>query len=545
MLKQLRLTNIVLVETAAIPFSQSFNVLSGESGSGKSAIMNALNLIAGERCDSSSVRHGEEKGIVEAIFDVSSLPEVVSTLQEAGIDHEEGSELFIRREITAAGKSRAFINNQLAQLAILKQVSSLLFEIVGQHANQKLLSLDYHRQVLDLFGNLETDVKAFAKNWQEEMQSREKLDELVRSESSRIREVEIARAEIEELELANLQEGEEEEVFAEYTQLTNADELAQKTGEILNVLNGERIGVLTHLSRQKNGFEQLLKLVPSLSDAAASFENARLELQEVAYTLRNFEASIEHNPERAAQLNTRLELINRLKRKYGPHLDDVQKYYQQTREKLERLENADADIEQLQEKVKQLSEKTETLGKGLSTKRKAAAVKLEKAVLKHLRSLNMPKVEFFVEITAQKRNRHGDDKMEFYLTPNVGEHRVPLRECASGGELSRIMLAIQALLAGKEKIPTLIFDEIDANIGGETAVAVGEKLKEIAAQHQILCITHFPQVAKLAEHHLRIIKKEIKGRTVTFVDLLDHSAHLEELMRMLGGTSLESLKAKG
>lgn len=544
MLKQLRLTNIVLVETAAIPFSHSFNVLSGESGSGKSAIMNALNLIAGERCDPSSVRHGEEKGIVEAIFDVSSLPEVVSTLQEAGIDHEEGSELFIRREITAAGKSRAFINNQLAQLAILKQVSSLLFEIVGQHANQKLLSLDYHRQVLDLFGNLETDVKAFAKSWLEEMQSREKLDELVRSESSRIREVEIARAEIEELELANLQEGEEEEVFAEYTQLTNADELAQKTGEILNVLNGERIGVLTHLSRQKNGFEQLLKLVPSLSDAAASFENARLELQEVAYTLRNFEASIEHNPERAAQLNTRLELINRLKRKYGPHLEDVQKYYQQTREKLERLENADADIEQLQEKVKQLSEKTEILSKALSTKRKAAATKLEKAVLKHLRSLNMPKVEFFVEITAQKRNRHGDDKMEFYLTPNVGEHRVPLRECASGGELSRIMLAIQALLAGKEKIPTLIFDEIDANIGGETAVAVGEKLKEIAAQHQILCITHFPQVAKLAEHHLRIVKKEIKGRTVTFVDLLDHSAHLEELMRMLGGTSLERLKAK-
>jgi DNA repair protein RecN (Recombination protein N) len=538
MLKELRLTNIVLVESTAIPFASSFNVLSGESGSGKSAIMNALNLIAGERCDPSSVRHGEQKGIVEAVFDISALPEAASILNDAGIDHEEGQELFIRREITAAGKSRAFINNQLAQLALLKQVSALLFEIVGQHANQKLLSLDYHRQVLDLFGNLESDVKAFFLSWQEETQTREKLEELVRSESLRIREIEIARAEIEELDLANLQEGEEDEVFAEYTQLTNADELAQKAGEILNVLN-----VLPQLARQKNAFEQLLKLVPSLADAAASYENARLELHEVAHTLRNFEASIEHNPERAGELNTRLELINRIKRKYGPLLGDVRTYHRQVREKLERLENADADIERLQEQLKKLSEKTAALSSVLSAKRKTAAAKLETAILKHLRSLNMPKVEFFVEITSQKRNRHGDDKIEFYLTPNVGENRVPLLNCASGGELSRIMLAIQALLAGKEKIPTLIFDEIDANIGGETAVAVGEKLKEIAERHQILCITHFPQVAKLAEHHLRIVKKEVKGRTVTFVDQLDHAAHLEELMRMLGGT-IEKLKAK-
>lgn len=534
MLKELHLKNIVLVESIMIPFSPSFNVLSGESGSGKSAIMNALNLIAGERCDASYVRHGEEKGVVEAVFDISSIPDLSFILDEAGIDHEEGSDLFIRREISATGKSRAFINNQLAQLALLKQISSHLFEIVGQHANQKLLLLDYHRQVLDLFTNLNADVKAFSLCWQEELKVREKLDNLIKTESLRIREIEIAHAEIEELELANLQEGEEEEIFTEYTQLANADELAQKVGEILNVLNGEKTALLTHLSRQKNSFEQLLKLAPSLSEAAIAYENARLELHEVAYTLRQFQGSIEHNPERATRLNSRLELITRIKRKYGPNLEDVKAYHQQVREKLKRLENADADIEQLQEDVKQLTEKTDVLSAILSTKRKEAAAKFETAVLHHLRSLNMPKVEFFVEIAQQKRSRYGNDKIEFYLTPNVGEHRVPLRECASGGELSRIMLALQALLAGKEKMPTLVFDEIDANIGGETAVAVGEKLKEIASQHQILCITHFPQVAKLAEHHLKIAKKEINGRTVTLVDQLDHSAHLEELMRMVG-----------
>lgn len=537
MLKELRLTNIVLIETATIPFSNSFNVLSGESGSGKSAIMNALNLIGGERCDAACVRYGEEKGIVEAVFDVSNLPTLIRILDEAGIDHEIGNELFIKREITAAGKSRAFINHQLAQLSLLKKVSSHLFEIVGQHANQKLLTLDYHRQVLDLYGNLESEVNAFFLSWQEETKTRELLDDLIRTEAQRIRDIEIIRTEIEELEQANLKEGEEEEVFSEYTHLSNADELAQNVGDILNVLCAEKIGVLPQLTRQNTTFEQLIKLDPTLVETASSYRNAHLELQEIAHTLRRFEGSIEHNPERVVLLDARLELINRIKRKYGPTIQDVRSYYKQAQEKLEKLENADADIEFLQTTLKSLCEKTQSLSTTLSAKRKTVAIALKNAVLHHLRSLNMSKVDFSVEIIPQKRNRHGDDKIEFYLTPNVGEHCVPLRECASGGELSRMMLAIQALLAGKEQIPTLIFDEIDANIGGETASIVGEKLGEIATQHQILCITHFPQVAKQAKHHLRIIKKEIEGRTVTFVDALDHTAHLQELVRMQGGNT--------
>lgn len=534
MLKELRLTNIVLVESASIPFLPSFNVLSGESGSGKSAIMNALNLIAGERGDASCVRHGAEKGIVEAVFEVAHLPKLLHLLNETGIDHEPGNELFIRREINAAGKSRAFINNQLAQLAVLKQASAHLFEVVGQHANQKLLSLDYHRQVLDTFGSLEEDLKAFSQSWEAENHTREALDLLVRSESQRVRDIEICRAEIEELEQANLKEGEEEEVFAAYTQLSNADELASKAGDILNILSGERIGVIAHLNRQKSSFEQLVKLVPSLGELAASYENARLELQEVAYSLRAFESSIEHNPERIGLLNARLDLINRLKRKYGPTVQDVQDYYLSACKKLEQLENADADIDCLKLQLKDLTEKTNALSQILTEKRKAASFLLQKAIEQHLRHLNMPKVEFSIDIISQKRTRHGDDRIEFFLTPNVGEHRVPLRECASGGELSRIMLAIQAVLAGKEQIPTLIFDEIDANIGGETAVAVGDTLRNIGSQHQVLCITHFPQVAKLATHHLRIAKKEVSGRTLTFVDALDSSGRQQELTRMLG-----------
>lgn len=534
MLKALHLTNIVLVESAHIEFEKAFNVLSGESGSGKSAIMNALNLIAGERSDLSYIRRGAEKGIVEAVFDIENIPALIKLLEETGIDHEAGNELLIRRELSTTGKSRAFINNQLAQISLLKQVSEHLFEIVGQHANQKLLSLDYHRHALDLYGDQTKEVAAFFQSWDQELQIEHTLQQLINSEAQRIRDCEVCRMEIEELEEANPIEGEEEELFAEYTQLSNADELLQKSGDLNRLLTGEK-GVLQALNRQKANFTQLVRLAPSLADSLTSYENTLLELDEVARALSIFEARIENNPERADKINNRLELFAKLKRKYGSTLSDINAYLKNSREKLKNLENADDQIAHLKEQLKEVSDRTNTLATTLSAKRKQAALKLQKAIEKNLRTLNMPKVEIFVEVIPQKRSRYGDDKIEIFITPNVGEHRVSLRECASGGELSRTMLSMQAVLAGKENIPTLVFDEIDANIGGETATVVGEKLHSIGTQHQVLCITHFPQVAKFAQHHMRISKKEVDGRTVTIVDTLDEKAHQNELLRMYGG----------
>lgn len=537
MLKELRLKNIVLIEMAEVSFAPGFNVLSGESGSGKSAIMNALNLIAGDRSDASLVRRGAEKGVIEAIFDIDAIDPLISFLEGVGIDHEVGNDLLIRREVLASGKSRAFVNNQAAQLPILRQITDHLFEIVGQHANQKLLSLDYHRQTLDLFGDLKPGVLAFEESWEEEVRTRLELEQLVNSEAQRLRDIEIGRMEVGEIEEAQLKEGEEENLFNEYTQLSNADELAHKASEINRILSSEKGSVLVNLARLKAIFEQLIRLDPSLTEIANSCFNAELELQEVGHTLRNYEHRIEHNPERALELNERLSLISRLKKKYGPSIEDVNSYLTVSREKIIKLENADASIEVLREKHKTLSEKNNVLSKRLTEKRKLIAKDFEAAVLTHLRALNMPKVEFIVELTSQKRSRHGDDRIEFYLIPNVGEHKVSLKECASGGELSRIMLALQALLAGKERIPTLIFDEVDANVGGETATVVGEKLQEIGHKHQVLCITHFPQVAKLAKHHLHIFKQEVEGRTLTSVEKLDDKSRKKELTRMLGGRS--------
>lgn len=537
MLKELRLNNLILIESSIVTFDSGFNVLSGESGSGKSAIMNALNLINGERNDPSFLRRGTEKGFVEAVFEIDNYPSVLSLLESAGIDHDQGNELFIRRELSATGKSRAFINNQLAQLSLLRQVSGLLFDVVGQHANQKLLALDYHRQVLDIFGDHQDELASFTKCWEEELQVSQSLSQLIASEAQRVRQIEVYRMEIEEISSANLKEGEEEELFAEYSKLANADEIAQKANEFNRLLTGDKMAILAHLNRQKSNLEQLVRLAPSLAETAAIFENVLIELHEVSHSLRNFESSIEIDPQRALDLNERLELITRLKRKYGTTIHEIQCYLKHAQDNLVKLEHTDIAIEELQKKLKILSEKTNTSAYKLSELRKQTAKNFQESITSHLLALNMPKVEFSIEFTHQKRSRLGDDKIEFFLTPNVGEHRVPLRECASGGELSRIMLAIQALLAGKENTPTLIFDEIDANIGGETAAVVGEKLRGIGHKHQVLCITHFPQVAKLAGHHLRIFKQEIDGRTVTLIELLNEFTRERELTRMFGGIS--------
>lgn len=538
MLKQLLITNVILIESAQIHFSEGFNVLSGETGSGKSAIMSALNLIIGERSDVGMIRKGSEKGIVEAVFDIEESSCLIKILEESGIDHQAGEELLIRREISASGKNRCFINHQLANAALLKKVGNHLVEMVGQHANQSLLSIEKHTEILDLFGSLQQEVSAFGKSWNQELNVEKELRAIIENESSRIRQIEVCRMELEELKDASLKEDEDEALFAEYSFLVSVEERARKIQEILQTLSGEKQAVIPHLNRHRNTFEQLAKLDPSLEETAHSYEATLLELQEISHTLRNTLAQIEYQPDRISEINLRLELITRLKRKYGSTLAEINAYKQNNEKKLNELESADLQIEELQEKLNLLRNKNNLLAQELTEKRKQWALLLEKETINQLRSLNMPKVEFTVDISTQKRNLKGDDRIEFFLIPNVGEHRIPIKDCASGGELSRLMLALLTLLAGKEQKSILVFDEIDSNIGGETAAIVGKKLKEIGLKHQILCITHFPQVAQEAQHHLQISKKEIDGRTLTHVKTLDEETRHQELSRMLGGSEI-------
>lgn len=534
MLKELTIQNLILISSTTIHFDTGLNVLSGETGAGKSAIMKALSLIAGDKADSSLIRHGANKSVIEGLFHIEDRADVIEILEKSGIDHGLDEPLIVRREVSLSGKGKCSINNCTVQLALLRKIGGSLLEMVGQHANQKLLSIDQHRQILDLYGNLAREAAAFADSWIEECGLSQEIEQLMKDELQRARQIDNYTQEIEELHQAALKEGEDEELFAEYTRLANADEILSKINEITNTLNGEKTSVLALLKRHTQLFEQLIRLDPHFDKYAQPHHTALIELEEIAYSLEKYSTSAEYSPERLDTINQRLTLINKFKKKYGDTVEAIRSYQVQAEEKLKKLESADTQIEEGKEKLARLKRLNDELAQNLSTKRKAAAKNLEIELTEQLRVLNMPKARFEIDVAAQRRTSCGDDLVEYFLIPNVGEKRVPIKEHASGGELSRILLALQTLLTEKEAATTLVFDEIDANIGGATAVIIGEKLKEIGKRHQVFCITHFPQVAKQADVHIQIAKKEDAGRTFSQITRLDATGKKHELDRMAG-----------
>lgn len=528
---------MILIESVDISFESGLNALSGETGSGKSAILSALSLIFGGKADCGIIRHGAEKASVEAFFENKPIPALLHILEEAGIQQIEEEGLIIKREIHANGKSRSFINNQAASLGLLKTIAPFLGSIISQHASQWLLLTDKHRDIVDIYGKLQKERQNFTLSFLKETALKNELKELVENEQQRFRNLEIYRGQLEEIKEADLKKNEEEEAFAEYTLLINAENLASKVHEIQEALQGGKTPYLTLLNKQKTNFEYLSGIDPNLNDTALSFQNALLELEEVSYSIRSYLAKIECNPKKAEELNNRLGLIAKLKKKYGNTLPEIESYQKDIEQKLDSLEKADEKIETLQKELSLFQKENDALAMTLREKRKEAAKRLEIAVSEELKVLNMPKAIFEVCFEPVEKNKMGADFIEFYMTPNVGEHKIPVRESASGGELSRILLVIQGLLAEKEEIPTLIFDEIDANIGGETASIVGEKLRKMGNNAQVLCVTHFPQVAKQAHHHFVVSKKEEAGRTFTEVLCLkDKKIKAQELARMMGGS---------
>ena len=527
------LHNIILAEKASMSFQAGLNIITGETGSGKSAVMHGLCLAIGERADAGFIRSGCEKGVVEAVFEIQN-PAAIALLEEGGIDHEQHHELVIRREISASGKGRIFINNQMAQLSFLKKLGPFLVQISGQHANHGLLTSSKHREAVDLYANLQALIEEFQKSFQAEKIIRNELNVLIQGESSRLREMDALQSAIEEIEVASLKEGEEEELFQEFSILSNATEVSSKLEEINQSLSGERLPLLSILNKQKNTLSSLVSFDPSLKNVLESFENVLVELQEISHTLFRYQTRVQADPKREAEIDARLSLINKLKRKYGKDAGEILLFYSDAKKKLDLLENADREIQALKEGLEAAEKRTHLKAAELTAKRKESALFFEEHVTSHLQSLNMPKALFKVVIDKQARTEEGDDRVEFFLCPNVGEQPVPLKEGASGGEIARVMLALQALLAGKGNTSTLVLDEIDANIGGETAAVVANKLREIGKKHQVICITHFPQVASQADHHLQISKEEKEGRTITVVQELNSFTKEKELARMAG-----------
>ncbi|CRX39436.1 DNA repair protein RecN [Estrella lausannensis] len=535
MLLSLTIRDFVLIDKAEIAFTKGLNILTGETGSGKSAIMEALSLILGAKADAALVRKGQEKASIEALFELSPLDGAAALLNSMGIDSDD-SVLHIKREISKEGKSRIWINREVATLASLKSLSPLLMEFVGQRAAKELFDVGNHLIILDSIGDLTPLRVTFQESFHALTEKRAELRQFTDS-------IDLARAlfdkkaaDLKEIEAVSPLEGEDDALFEEYSTLSNVEELKENLQGILDILINDESGVLSGLNAVRKKTEEYLRIDQKLKDPLEMTKEALANMKEVERTLSLRLSDLEINPERLYFLSERLKAIERLKKLYGPRLEDVLRRWKELKEELSSSFDADERIESLEQEIRSLTAHTDRLAQELSLARQNFAKIFAKKVTAAIRTLNMPSANFSVEMNIKPRSASGDDLIEFYLAPNLGENPVSVSKAASGGELSRVLLAIK--LVESSTNTSIVFDEIDANIGGSTSAVIGKQLKELGERKQILLITHFPQLARFACRHLKISKKEEKGRTYTHIEALEADTREGELARMMGSCVL-------
>jgi len=535
MIEYLRIKNLVLMDLCQVHFDKGLTIITGETGAGKTALTEGLKLILGERADSSMVRKGEEKAHVEASFTISTNSKIQSLLQEYGIDTDPREPLIITREISSEGKSRAFINHQMVTATVLQSIGSHLIDIIGQHSYNALKSSDNLRDIVDLFGNLQETLSHYQRLYSQYKSSQKKQEELKALLLEKERNLEICQAELTEIQEAKLKETEEQELFASYSFHAKAQEIGEKGGEICRALTEGPRPIVRELSHFKNACEHLSSTHASFAEARDLLKESIITLQEVDHILQKTLSSLDHNPLSAEKIEERLSLYTRIKKKYGSTFQEWKAYQATLESKLRSFELLDEEVEKNASDQAEIKALLESAAKLLTEKRKRSASALAEKLSSAIQQLNMPGAKVIIDITAQAPTSMGEDLICFWLQANIGEKPSSLKDSTSGGELSRLLLAIKTTLAEKNNTPTIIFDEIDANVGGTTATLIGEKLLELSTHRQVFCITHFPQVAKKASLHLCIYKKTEGERTMTRLEKLDSVAKEKELLRMLGG----------
>ncbi|MCB1106839.1 MAG: DNA repair protein RecN [Chlamydiia bacterium] len=524
MLKTLALTSFALIDRAMIAFDRGFHVLTGETGAGKTLLIQAIHLLSGHKASADMIRKGCEKGVIEATFDIEDRPEALSLLREGGIECDPEELLIVRREIFRSSKNQIFINAQPAPLSLLSRLGPLLLELVSQNSSQAIRDKESQQRLLDLYGGI--DLAPFQNSYAKEKELEKSLLEL--REKTPHMNLEALKWELKEWEAFHYQEGEEESLFNTYKELANSQETTEKLLALQQGLDHPHlIPTLSQLRKLAN--------TPSLKE---HLESAIAHLQEASFTVTKELDSLEHSPETFQELEERLSTLNHLKRKYHIECDEIPSHLDALRFKIDTLEHLDERIEGMEKELSQLREINKKLAEALTKKRTQTAKALEKRLSEELRSLNLPHARAIITLSPKKMGGSGSDEITYFLAANKGEEPSSLSNRTSGGEISRFLLAFKILLAEKGSLPTLIFDEIDANIGGETATLIGQKLKTLGKKCQVLAITHFPQVARYGDHHLQITKQEKDGRTLTSIKPLTATDKDQELLRMLGGETL-------
>lgn len=547
MLQELNIQNVALIEQLRLSFSGGLNVLTGETGAGKSIIIDAVSLLLGGRASADYIRTNEEKAVVEGVFSCSGNEEVSRWLEGNGLEPEEDGSLILLREIARNGRNICRVNGRTVPLSTYRELGQILVEIHGQHENQRLLNPSHHLALLDNFGGEEVValVQELRSIYQEYGTVKQELERWTGSEKESVRRLDLLQYQIQEIDVARLRTGEEDELNSERIRLMNAEKLASQSElAYQHIFAGTRQQTAAYdlVGQAVNELRALAGIDAGLNQLLENLTSVQYLLEDAARELRTYQGNIEFNPTRQETVEQRLDLLRQLKRKYGDSIEEILRYRDQAAAEQEVLDSSGEKIAALRVELQRLEQAYVERAAVLSSRRQAAAGRLEGLVSRQLADLAMAGTQFQVSLHPRPNwTGSGLDEAEFLISPNPGEPLRSLNRIASGGELSRIMLAIKTVMASLDQVETLIFDEIDAGIGGRALQSVAHKLLTVAGGHQVICVTHAPQIASGAETHF-CITKEVQGeRTRTLVATLNDEQRVEEIARMLGGAEVTPL----
>jgi len=541
MLEVLRIRNLAIIESLELSFSKGLNILTGETGAGKSIILNAVHLLLGDRVSEDLVRTSEEEGSVEAVFDISHNNTVREKIEARGLEPSgrgDSNRLLVRRLISRSGRGRTYINGNLATMGVLAEIAEDLLSIYGQHEHQSLQRVETHLEFLDAFGELTKLREAFQERFERFVSLSEEVERRRREREQKAKERELMAFQSQEIEAAGIRLGEDEALKQERQVLRFAEKLLEFAQTSESRLYGEEGSVIERLQTILHQGRELSRIDPSLWEPLKTLEGVLAQVEETALSFREYGRRLEVNPERLEAVESRLEAIDRLKRKYGPTIEAILLYKERVDEALRSFDVDEGRLGELEALLSPLEKEMLHVAQSLSTSRRRVAENLKRLIERELASLGMKKTTFEVLVENAALTAKGMDRVEFLISPNVGEPVKPLAKIASGGELSRIMLAMKRILANVGARQVLIFDEIDSGVGGATAEVVGRKLKELSKEHQIICVTHLPQIACFADLHHSVRKESRSGRTLTRVERLEGEAVVDEIARMLGGLKI-------
>lgn len=539
MLRELRIQDFAIVDRLEITFSNHLNILTGETGAGKSIIVDAVDLSLGGKASPEHIRSGSDEAVIEASFELPDESPALLRLSEMGILKGGEREIVIRRLISRSGRSKVYVSGSILNLSTLKDLMDGIVDIHGQHEHQSILNKNRHVDLLDAYGRLLDKRDAFKRFFTGIEQLKKELSRLEENEKERIKRIEFINFMIDEIAAADLKVGEEEELLKEKKILSNSERLTGLSDSIMQEIYESGEPLFTRLQAIKSRLKEIREIDPAIDETEKMWDEVIVQAKEVALSVRGYSSRIDHDQKRLEQVTERLDLIGKLKKKYGATIEEILDNLSKKETEKDELNSYEERAGKIRLELEETTKKAYDLARGLSEERRHQARRLKTAIEKELSNLKMEGTRFIVEI-----NDHGDlnskgiDSTEFLISPNPGEEPKPLSSIASGGELSRIMLALKSALAGVDDVPTLIFDEIDSGIGGGVAEKVGRRLYGLSKDRQVFCITHLPQIASFATSHYYVEKIEESERTITRIRRLSEKERILEIARMLGGVEI-------